>query len=489
VLFLDALAIRADKRFPLVHSFVAEGASSYLALPVSTARGDIHVLALWTAQPGGWSASDVEQVTQVLPLLSLLAEVSEGRRLIGLVGRRAEQADEALARANAISVAKSRFLGILSHELRTPLHGVLGLGEVLATTDLDTEQTRCVDGLLRTSRELLGTLEGILDFSELDAGGMVFQRVPLQPLQIVTEVVEDLMAQARSRELELTLVCDAGLPARQLGDPARLRQIWTILIGNAIKFTRRGSVRVSLAMDKAADGTALLRGVVSDTGAGIAQEDQATLFEPFTQVDDSLRRRHGGLGLGLAICRLIVAQVGGSLGVESRLGQGSRFFFSLPATACDEVEAVPGAAMPSSRQDSWGDISALRVLVVDDNPVNLLLTERQLRTLGVTSTRVATHGLEALDILADVAPDLVLMDIQLPDMDGREVTRELRQRGLARQPWVTAMTANVSDDDRRACMSAGVDDFLPKPVSLAALRAALQRAASRIDPDACPPPN
>jgi CheY-like chemotaxis protein len=297
------------------------------------------------------------------------------------------------------------------------------------------------------------------------------------------------MAQARSRELELTLASDAGLPARLLGDPARLRQIWTILIGNAIKFTRRGSVRVSLAMDKAADGTALLRGVVSDTGAGIAQEDQATLFEPFTQVDDSLRRRHGGLGLGLAICRLIVAQMGGSLGVESRLGQGSRFFFSLPATACDEVEAVPGAAMPSSRQDGWGDISALRVLLVDDNPVNLLLTERQLRTLGVTSTRVATHGLEALDILVDVAPDLVLMDIQLPDMDGREVTRKLRQRGLARQPWVTAMTANVSDDDRRACMSAGADDFLPKPVSLAALRAALQKAASRIDPDACPPPN
>lgn len=487
VVFFDTVTIRVDERFPLVRSFVAEGASSYLALPVSTARGDVHVLALWTATPGGWSMADVEQVAQVVPLLSLLAEVTEGRRLLGLAGVQVEQAGEALARANAVSEAKSRFLGVMSHELRTPLHGVLGLGEVLATTDLDAEQSRCVDALLHTSRELLGLLGDILDFSELDAGGAAFQQVPLRPSRIAAEVLDDLRAEARSRELELTLVCDPAVPARVLGDPARLRQIWNILIGNAVKFTRCGSVRVNIGVDATADGTPLLRGVVSDTGAGIPLEEQAALFEPFTQVDGSLRRRFGGVGLGLAICRLIVARMGGTLGVDSRVGQGARFFFSIPAPICDGVEAATESR--SAGAAGVGDVSALRVLVVDDNPVNLLLTERQLRTLGVTSPRLAAHGLEALDILTDLTPDLVLMDIQMPDIDGREVTRQLRKLALVRQPWVVAMTANVSDDDRRACASAGMNDFLPKPVSLATLRASLQKAVSVVDPAASLAPN
>ena len=487
VLFFDTATICAHERFALVRSFVAEGASSYLALPVSTARGDIHVLALWTAKPGGWNVADVEQVAQVVPLLSLLAEVTEGRRLLGLAGLQVEQAGQAVASAKAVSEAKSRFLGVMSHELRTPLHGLLGLGEVLATTDLDAEQSRCVDAMLHTSRELLGMLGDVLDFSELDAGNAAFQQVPLGPSRIAAEVLDDLRAEASARDLELALVCDPAVPARVLGDPARLRQILKILIGNAVKFTRRGSVRVSIGVEATADGTSLLRGVVSDTGAGIPLEEQAALFEPFTQVDVSLRRRFGGVGLGLAICRLIVTRMGGTLGVDSRVGQGARFFFSIPAPICDRAEA--SAELQSADPAAAGDVSALRVLVVDDNPVNLLLTERQLRTLGVTSPRLAAHGLEALDLLTGLMPDLVLMDIQMPDIDGREVTRQLRKLALARQPWVVAMTANVSDDDRRACASAGMNDFLPKPVSLATLRASLQKALAAVDPGACLTPH
>jgi CheY-like chemotaxis protein len=193
------------------------------------------------------------------------------------------------------------------------------------------------------------------------------------------------------------------------------------------------------------------------------------------------------LGLGLAICRLIVARMGGTLGVDSRVGQGARFFFSIPAPICDGVEVATESRWADAA--GVGDVSASRAPVVDDNPVNLLLTERQLRTLGVTSPRLAAHGLEALDILTDLTPDLVLMDIQMPDIDGREVIRQLRKLALVRQPWVCAMTANVSDDDRRTCASAGMNDFLPKPVSLSTLCTAMQKAVSAVDLAASLTPN
>ncbi len=474
-LFLDQASLPSERRFQLLASFVQAGATSYLALPVPTPRGDVHVLALWTARPGGWSEADVAAVQRVVPLLSLLVEVTEGRRLLGLVGAVAEKREQALVQAQVAAEVRSRFLAVMSHELRTPMHGVLGLGELLARTSLEPAQRAHVDALLGAGRSLLRLLNDVLDLSKLEADRLELERLPVDPVQLAEEVLALLRPAAEERGLQLLLHRDPALPRAVLGDPTRLRQIWFNLVGNAVKFTRLGSVTVSVEVLRAADGAPVWRGAVRDTGAGIPDEAQARLFEPFTQADSSTTRRFGGTGLGLAISRRLVEQMGGTLDLRSKLGQGSTFSFELPLLA--PVEPLAVETSPEAPEAPAPAVSRFRVLVVDDNELNRRMTELQLRALDIAAVRTVASGAEALELLATEAQDLVLMDLQMPDMDGLETTRRLRLLPLPARPFVIAATATVFDEDRAACLEVGMDDFMSKPFTLAGLRAALERAA------------
>jgi signal transduction histidine kinase/ActR/RegA family two-component response regulator len=540
-LFIDQQALPVDPRFPIVREFAQFGATSYLALPLFAARGDVHVLALLTTRQGGWSDADAAQLARVVPLLTLLIEVTENRRLLGMIGTAheltqralAEQAlrsadeqvrqqaadmarqeierqarlaieqqlqqrsrdlaernaqlreltasleamvstrtrdlEEALAQANAATLAKSRFLAMMSHEIRTPMHGVLGLGELLAKTTLDAEQAGYVATMQSTGLALLTVLNGILDFSQVEANRIELETVALDPARLLDDVVMLSRRAADTQGLWLKLACADDVPQAVLGDPTRLRQVWINLIGNAVKFTQRGGVSVALDVVARDAETVSLRGTVTDTGVGIAPEVIAQLWEPFSQGDSSTARRFGGSGLGLSISRGLVEQMGGSLTVSSRLGEGSIFTFVVPlAVAADEP-----APMPETGIGPAVDLSGLRILVVDDNPVNRLVIERQLVKLGARAPVLADSGSQALASLARQGFDIVLMDMQMPDMDGLETTRLLRNRPDGKQTRVIGMSANAYPEDRLACLAAGMNDFVSKPVSMATLQAVL----------------
>jgi CheY-like chemotaxis protein len=410
-------------------------------------------------------------------MLSLLTELVEGRRLLGLAGDVAQSREKALVEASARAAARSRFLAVMSHEIRTPMHGVLGLGELLAHTDLDQQQRGYVTTLLNSSRALLALLDDILDFSKLEADRLELESIALDPVQLVEQVLDLLRPAAAERALELSLRCHPSVPTQVLGDPARLRQVWVNLLGNAVKFTRRGSVTATWETMARPDGRLLLRGAVRDTGAGITESAQARLFEPFTQGDSSITRRFGGTGLGLSITRGLVERMGGKLGFESRVGHGSTFHFTIPLRPC--TAAPPRMALQPPGSDPPHGLAQLRVLVVDDNPVNRMITESQLVTLGFPAPHLAAGGLEALEMCAANAYDLILMDVQMPDIDGLEVTRRLRALPQPSRPCIVAMTANAMEEDRQACAAAGMDDFVAKPVSLTTLGECLARVLAR----------
>jgi signal transduction histidine kinase/ActR/RegA family two-component response regulator len=512
-LFLDEHSLATEERFPLIRGFAAAGATSYVALPLCTARGDVHVVALWTACASGWSSADVTTLSHLAPLLTLLVEVSEGRRLLGIVGAAhevtqralAEQAlrasdalvrqqaadmarleeerkarleterelERAVARAEEAMQARSRFLAMMSHEIRTPMHGVLGLTELLSHSRLDEEQSQMVATLQGTGKALLALLNDILDFSKIEADRIEMEAIPFDPRSLLDEVIRLMRPSATSKGILIEAHCAPDLPDAVEGDPTRLRQVWTNLLGNAVKFTARGRVSVSLEVIARDEGRVRLRGVVRDTGLGIPPEVLSRLFVPFAQGDESIARRFGGTGLGLAICNRLIGLMHGELRAESREGEGSAFTFEVPLAV--------GRAVPTPRRAlGSASLASLSVLVCDDNPVNRMITQRQLRAIGAPPPVLASSGLEALAAIEATPFDVVLMDIQMPELDGLETTRRLRAAPLSRQPRVIAMTANAFEDDRRACAEAGMDGFLTKPASVDALRAALASIASAL---------
>lgn len=370
--------------------------------------------------------------------------------------------------------AKAEFLAVMSHELRTPMNGVLGYAELLSRTP---ELPRgCRDHLqsLTTSGEvMLRVLDDVLDFSRIDTGHLEIIRAPYSLRQLLEEMTTLYSQSAAERGLDFQVEADGNLPDWLRGDARRLRQVLRNLLGNALKFTARGRITLRAAAEKRT-----ITFVIEDTGEGIPADKVRAIFEPFTQADSAMTRRHGGTGLGLTISQQLAELMGGELLLESHPGQGSRFTLRLP------LEEAETPVQTSFIDDEFVAKLPLRVLVVDDDKVNLKLIATMVRKLGYDEPLLARNGQEALDINERQLPDCILMDIQMPGMDGIEATRLIRQKEInsspdARHVFICALTANTVPADQQACFTAGMDSYLNKPIRLAELGQMLSKAAEK----------
>ena len=402
-------------------------------------------------------------------MLGLHLDITERKR--GEVQLRA--AKEA---AEAADRAKSSFLAMISHELRTPMNGVIGMTGLLMDTALDSAQREYAETIRDSAESLLAIVNDLLDFSKIEAGRLELEIVDFDVRSMVEEVVDLFAQSAEQRRLRLTAEVDAGVPTTLRGDPGRLRQVLTNLVGNAIKFTEHGEVNVLAKEIPDANSNVRLRFEVADTGIGISAQVQQRLFTPFTQADASTTRKYGGTGLGLAICKQLIDLMSGQIGVDSQPAKGSRFWFTVPLAHADrEVRAQRlGLTHPSRRQEVG--TSAARVLVAEDNAVNQRIVLHWLERLGYRAD-VAANGFEALDALSRLPYDAVLMDCRMPEMDGFEATARIRARessGGGHTP-IIAMTADATAEDRERCLASGMDDYVSKPLKPTDLEAILER--------------
>ncbi len=369
--------------------------------------------------------------------------------------------DQALARAEASAEDKAMFLAVMSHELRTPMNGVLGLAALLKDTPLDEEQTDLVSTIEKTGTTLVRIINDVLDLSKAENGAVEFESVAFSVEQSVRAVVATLGAAARQSSSRLEAELADGLPELVLGDHHRLQQVLTNLAGNALKFTPGGLVRVQVSRREDDGDHAVLDFRVIDNGIGIEASELERLFEAFTQADSSVSRRYGGTGLGLTISKLLVEGMGGEISASSTPGEGSIFAFTLRLELTSRATPTPASHAPPLPSVS----PPLRVLVAEDNIVNQRVARGLLEKLGHDVTVVA-NGLEAIEAVQRGEVDLVLMDVNMPVLDGLEATRRIRSTpGPTSGLPIVALTANAIEGDQQVCLEAGMDFYLSKPFS------------------------
>jgi len=375
--------------------------------------------------------------------------------------------------ALAASRAKSEFLANMSHEIRTPMNGVLGMADLLLAGDLPAESRRYAETIQSSGEALLAILNDVLDFSKIEAGKMDFEAVPFDPRRCLDDVAALMDGRAREHGVALSAMATAAVPAQVVGDPSRLRQVLLNLVGNAVKFTRDGEVAIRLGVSS---GEGLQFEVV-DTGIGISEEARDQLFDAFTQADTSTSRRFGGTGLGLAISRRLVEGMGGEIGVESVEGEGTAFWFTIPLRAA--VGEPKGAAAAAAEEMAAALVArSLHLLLAEDNAVNRLVATKCVERLGHTVEAVG-DGREAVAAWQTGRFDALLMDCQMPEMDGYEATAEIRRReleaGAERRTPIIALTAHAMAGDRKRCLAAGMDEYVAKPLRSEELVDALAR--------------
>lgn len=385
--------------------------------------------------------------------------------------RKARKAAEDAART------KTDFLANMSHEIRTPMTGIIGMADLLSETEQSQEQADYTQTIIGSSRSLLTIINDILDLSKLDAGKLQITNTTFDTRTCFEETLRLLEPNAYNKGLGLTLTIAEDVPKHLLADDVRIRQIATNIIGNATKFTEFGKIDVKVWMDgvDATDSMTpmTLNFAVEDTGIGIPEDKLGAVFEEFTQAETSTTRRFGGTGLGLSICRILTERMGGEISVSSVYGQGSRFLVSLPVDLPPQDALPDDAKTPLATDYDAIDLTGLDVLIAEDNKTNRVLIAKFLEKLPIT-LRFAEDGFEAVDATLETPPDLIFMDMSMPRMSGIEATEAIRASDV-NQPQIVALTANAFENEKRACLAAGMDDFLTKPIRRADLVACLQR--------------
>jgi signal transduction histidine kinase/ActR/RegA family two-component response regulator len=418
----------------------------------------------------GLLESQVMLSTQVRRRTHQLEQLNEELRV-------ARDAAEAAARA------RTTFLSTMSHEIRTPLNGILGMTTLLTGTRLSVEQAGYADTIRTCGNSLLELINDILDFTKLESRGLEAESLVYDPRDLINEVGLIVSDRVLAKGLRIHHRIDAEVPPLVVGDPGRLRQVLLNLVGNAVKFTRSGTV--TLHLETHIDSPVRLCFRVVDTGVGIPSEALPRLFHPFVQADASTTRQFGGTGLGLAISRQLVELLGGEIGVESEVGRGSTFWFTVPV-ALPDAEEIAGRAI-AARQSRASEAdrrsaSGCRVLVVEDNSVNQRVATALLKRMGAT-VDVAANGREAVDASERIDYDIILMDCQMPVMDGYQATGQIRARESNRptekRTPIVALTAHAMPGDSQRCLDAGMDDYITKPVSPKDLSTMLEKWARR----------
>jgi len=405
--------------------------------------------------------------------------------------RRAAETRTALRQAETSNAAKSQFLANMSHEIRTPLNGIVGMVELMQLTEMSPAQRRYVDTANQSSQALLRLIDDILDLSKIEVGRLELEYAPFHLPTLIHDARVLFADQARTKGLSLVTNVPDTANLMVVGDSHRLLQILTNLLSNAIKFTSEGGVTLMCSAEQDPGAAARIRFQVSDTGIGIPAGKQDAIFEAFTQGDNSMTRRYGGTGLGLSIARQLVYMMGGQIGVDSTVNIGSTFWFSVTLKKSDAARPAPAIhpvrPQPRPRPDTQPAFfspaskdfqAAMRkagredvsILLVDDNPANMRVTQALLETLGCIVT-TARNGLEVVDAYREKEFDLILMDCQMPEMDGYEATRAIRQiEGFQhRHTPIVALTAHAMEGSREASLASGMDDQITKPLTMAML--------------------
>lgn len=386
---------------------------------------------------------------------------------------------EARDKALELSQIKSKFLATMSHEIRTPMNGIIGLSNILIDMDLTEEQEELTRSVITSANSLLTIINDILDFSKIEAGKMTIEYTPMNIEECMKDSIGLFTVSKKDKEIDISYELHPDTPKMIESDPSRLRQIIINLVGNAVKFTSEGSVKLICSSEKIGDtGKFRFWFEVRDTGMGIPYDLQHRLFQDFSQVDGSITRKFGGTGLGLAICRKLSELLGGSIWAESKPGDGSSFFFSIiakPAIEADSLISTDGQI--EELNADFGAKFPLSIAIAEDNKVNQMVIKKFLKKIGYQDFIVYENGFEVSEGIRDEYCDVVLMDMQMPVMSGIEASQEIMESDdIPIKPFIIAMTANAMEEDKQACFDAGMKAFVSKPIHLDKLAISLKQA-------------